>query len=208
MNGMSFFQVRRHGNPNPNELAVLIRRAIISFYPGTTEDHRLNALHSASPGFYLSRAGGSEVIWARVFPEPLTDEILASLHEEARAMKISVLDFRPRVQNFLTFIFSPSLEPDILKQLKSFETSWAFYEYFFLQAENEEGLALRKYESVVAPEFTESPQKVAIRKPEFRDPSSIYQYSRLTPEELNTLIDLSLSLEQRAQGLDSGGSES
>ncbi len=198
MKGMSFYQVRRDGPLSASEVEPWVRQAIISFYPGTSQEDALAAFRQSTPGFFLSRAAGTEIIWGLVLPEGLNQEHLDSLRSQAATLETGVRGFLPRVRSFLVFIFAPDLDEKAREGLKDFGARWSFFEYFFLQAENEEGLALRKLEQGVLPENPATIEKSA-------EPETLFSHpQRLSADELNALIDLSLALELRNRGLPPG----
>ena len=200
MKGLSFFQIRPNSPWSPAELACALQQTILSLYPGSVREDGFAAVHSPAPGFYVSRSEGLEVIRGCVWNEPLTEAALEDLRAQTSKIEAAVRGFRPGVRNVLFFVFAPRSEEPVFLPLESFSAAWTFFEYYFLQTENEEGIALRKYERAVLPERSAAPQERVPLEPQSA-PVLAPSPKRLSSDELNALIDISLALELRSRGL-------
>ncbi len=198
MKGTPFYQVRQGDALSLLELTALINQALIALYPGTSLDETLTPLYGAEDSFFISRADRTECIWVCISPEPLSAETLGPILKRAAEAEFRAREFRSSMEQerkrgeFLVSVFAAQIPEDLRKALGDCGPHWSFFEYMLLQSETDEGIALKKIEIVSPP----VPLQRGIPIP----PSS-GRDTRLSPEELNALIDLSLGLELRSRGL-------
>lgn len=186
----------------PAELSSLIRKALISLYPGTSYEESLSSAYGTVDSFFMSRNEGDEILWICVTAEMLETRMVESASGRARELEWRIRESRPEMKRFSVSVFTPRLEEKLRREAEGAYEGWSFFEYWQLQSETEEGLALKKWERRL-PQAAEAPAPEAQPRPEPQPdlPLPVERDVRLTPDELNTLIDLSLGLQLRSRGL-------
>ncbi len=199
-----FYQVRQD-NPLPlAELALLVRQAFISLYPGTAFDEDVTVLYGSENSFFLSRTGRTESIAVFVTPEPLDSEALAGFSIKAAEAEVRIREFRGQTREFLVSIVAAEIPERVKAELNVIQSDWSLFEYLPLQSETDEALALKPVRLKNAhPKAGPRKVSVLVSAPKAAGAlsSEPLPNRRLSPEELSALIDLSLGLEMRSRGM-------
>jgi len=203
-----FYQIRQDNTLSVTELSLLVRQAFVALYPGTSFDHDMTFLHGSENRFFLTRAGKRESIAVFVTLDELDKSMLAGTQRDAAAAEFCIREARSGMQDFLTTIVAKKVPEGIKKEILTCQPGLSCFEYLLLQSETDEGLALKPIEKSLALPMAERLTPVPAPKiisPEVLNPIRTSDSGidrRLSPEELNALIDLSLGLEMKTRGVE------
>lgn len=206
----SFFSVRQDNAFSITELTLLVRRAFVSLYPGTSFDAATTEAYGSENCFFLSRNGCSEAMVVFTAAEPLDAEVLSGFARRAAELESRVRGFRGHTRDFFVSVATAEISESLKQAVRDRYSGWSFFEFILLQSETDEGLALKliqtqKKRPVLAPwpavSSLETVRKTTIIPAAPTQREKITE-RRLNPEELSALIDLSLGLEMRSRGMD------
>ncbi|MCB9800301.1 MAG: hypothetical protein H6757_06045 [Candidatus Omnitrophica bacterium] len=184
-----FFLIDERRLEASSEGLRLIGQAVAALYSGLRIEKELSDECGEKKSFFLIR-NQWELIWARVFFEPLRQRDLYELESEAHKAFQSICEFREPEARPVSFIFYPGLcDSETREVLTQMPAHWKFFEYSFLQGDGQEALALKENKSSGSSLVTDPLLDASGNKPE-----SDLTLARLCDEELKALLELSYQL--------------
>lgn len=186
------FQIENRKEQNRSKVQNALKRALRDFcpapligwvppYPREGENHL----------FFRTKEG---ILWARIFYEPLSHALWEGLDEEYETLMKGVKE------KVTAYIFFPSMGRGIGEMLQSYSArekgllmnpaAGRFFEYCFLWSQEEEGLALKEWN--LPPENPQaSPQNsLNTSKEKVRTDYHFFKQARLSPPELEALLEI------------------